>query len=52
MNNTTYSVKGKEIESKWYILDAANKPVGRVATEAARLLRGKHKPVILDIQED
>ena len=44
MNNTTYSVKGNEIESKWYILDAANKPVGRVATEAARLLRGKHKP--------
>jgi len=38
MNNTTYSVKGNEIESKWYILDAANKPVGRVATEAARLL--------------
>ena len=27
MNNTTYSVKGNEIESKWYILDAANKPV-------------------------
>ena len=44
MNNTTYSVKGNEIESKWYILDAAHKPVGRVATEAARLLRGKHKP--------
>ena len=54
MNNTTYSVKGNEIESKWYILDAANKPVGRVATEnkpvgrvateAAKLLRGKHKP--------
>ena len=44
MNNTTYSVKKNEIESKWYILDAANKPLGRVATEAARLLRGKHKP--------
>ena len=44
MNNTTYSVKGNEIESKWYIIDAAGKPVGRVATEAAKLLRGKHKP--------
>ena len=33
-----------EIESKWYIIDAANKPLGRVATEAAKLLRGKHKP--------
>ena len=44
MNNTTHSVKANEIEKKWYILDAANKPLGRVATEAARLLRGKHKP--------
>ena len=44
MNNTTYSVKKCEIESKWYIIDAANKPLGRVATEAAKLLRGKHKP--------
>ena len=44
MNNTTFSAKSGEIESKWYIIDAANKPLGRVATEAARLLRGKHKP--------
>ena len=34
MNNTTYSVKKNEIERKWYIIDAANKPIGRVATEA------------------
>ena len=44
MNNTTYSAKKGEVESKWYIIDAANKPLGRVATEAAMLLRGKHKP--------
>ena len=44
MNNTTYSVKKNEIERKWYIIDAENKPLGRVATEAAKLLRGKHKP--------
>ena len=44
MNNTTYSVKKSEIQRKWYIIDAANKPLGRVATEAAKLLRGKHKP--------
>ena len=44
MNNTTYSIKENEIERKWYIIDAANKPLGRVATEAAKLLRGKHKP--------
>ena len=44
MNNTTYSAKANEVKSKWYIIDAANKPLGRVATEAAKLLRGKHKP--------
>ena len=44
MNNVTYSAKKSEIERKWYIIDAANKPLGRVATEAARLLAGKHKP--------
>ncbi len=44
MNNTTHSVKAKEIEKKWYIIDAANKPLGRVASEAAKLLKGKHKP--------
>ena len=44
MNNTTYSAKKSEVESKWYIIDATDKPLGRVATEAAKLLRGKHKP--------
>ena len=44
MNNTTHSVKAKEIERKWYVIDAADKPLGRVATEVARLLKGKHKP--------
>ena len=43
-NNTTYSAKKGEVESKWYILDASGRPLGRVATEAAKLLRGKHKP--------
>lgn len=44
MNNTTYSIKKSEIERKWYIIDAEDKPLGRVASEAAKLLRGKHKP--------
>lgn len=44
MNNTTHSVKASKIEKKWYVIDAANKPLGRVATEVARLLKGKHKP--------
>ena len=44
MNNTTYSAKAGEIERKWYIIDASGKPLGRIAAEAAKLLRGKHKP--------
>lgn len=44
MNNKTYSLKQSEIVKKWYIIDAADKPLGRVATEVARLLKGKHKP--------
>ena len=45
MNNTTYSVKASEIEKKWYIIDAEGRPLGRVASEAAKLLKGKHKPM-------
>ncbi|HED24103.1 MAG TPA: 50S ribosomal protein L13 [Firmicutes bacterium] len=41
---TTYMAKPDQIKRCWYIIDAAGKPLGRVATEAARLLRGKHKP--------
>jgi ribosomal protein L13, bacterial type len=33
------------IDRKWYILDAAGKPLGRTATQAAHILRGKHKPI-------
>ena len=36
--------KAGEVDRKWYVLDAAGKPLGRVATKAAHLLRGKHKP--------
>jgi large subunit ribosomal protein L13 len=42
---TTYMAKPQDIKRKWYIIDAAGRPLGRVATEAARLLRGKHKPI-------
>ena len=45
--NKTYTPKGKEIEKKWYIIDAKDKVLGRVATEAATLLRGKHKPTFM-----
>ena len=44
MNNTTYSIKASEIERKWYVIDAEGKVLGRLATEVAKLLKGKHKP--------
>jgi len=40
----TYVPKQGEVEKKWYVLDAEGKILGRVAVEAAKLLRGKHKP--------
>lgn len=40
----TYAVKPKEIARKWYVVDATNQPVGRLASAVARVLRGKHKP--------
>lgn len=44
MNNTTYSAKASELEKKWYVIDAEGKVVGRLASEVAKILRGKHKP--------
>lgn len=41
----TYSVKASEIERDWYVVDAADQVLGRLATEVARVLRGKHKPI-------
>ena len=40
----TYSPKASEIQRAWHVIDADGKVLGRVCTEAARLLRGKHKP--------
>lgn len=40
----TYVPKQGEVEKKWFIIDAEGKILGRVAVEAAKLLRGKHKP--------
>ncbi len=42
--NTTFMARKEDVEHKWYILDAAGKPLGRLATEAAVILRGKHRP--------
>ncbi|MDQ3389489.1 MAG: 50S ribosomal protein L13 [Gemmatimonadota bacterium] len=40
----THSVKAGEIERRWFVVDAEGKILGRIATEIARVLRGKHKP--------
>ena len=42
--NSSYLQKPAEVERKWYIIDAAGKPLGRVAAQAATILRGKHLP--------
>ena len=41
----TFSAKAEEIDRKWYVIDAENKVLGDVAVAAARLLRGKDKPL-------
>lgn len=41
----TYVAKTEDIKRKWYILDAKDKILGRLAVKAAVLLRGKHKPI-------
>ncbi|MCW2277782.1 50S ribosomal protein L13 [Heliophilum fasciatum] len=41
----TFMAKANEIERKWYVVDATDKTLGRLASEVARLLRGKHKPI-------
>lgn len=40
----TYSPKASDLYADWHVIDAAGRPLGRVATEVAQLLRGKHKP--------
>ena len=41
---TTFITKPKEVERKWYVIDAEGQTLGRLSTEIARVLRGKHKP--------
>ena len=41
----TFSAKKEEIERIWYIVDAQDKVLGRLASEVAKILRGKHKPI-------
>lgn len=41
---STFMAKKETLERKWYVLDAANKPLGKTAAAAATILRGKHRP--------
>ena len=41
----TFSAKPAEVQHDWFVIDAEGKPLGRMATEIARRLRGKHKPI-------
>jgi large subunit ribosomal protein L13 len=40
----TYTLKGRDITPTWHVLDAEGRPLGRLAVDVARLLRGKHRP--------
>ncbi|NLO83269.1 MAG: 50S ribosomal protein L13 [Clostridiales bacterium] len=41
----TYVAKPNAVARKWYVVDASGKPLGRLASEIAKILRGKHKPI-------
>ena len=43
--NKTYVAKKEDIKRKWYLVDAKDKTLGRLATKVATILRGKHKPI-------
>lgn len=41
----SYMAKAEEVHRKWYVIDAEGKVLGRMASEVAKILRGKHKPI-------
>lgn len=42
---TTFSAKAEEVERKWFVVDASQEPLGRLASKVASVLRGKHKAI-------
>lgn len=52
MKMKTYSQKASEVQRDWYVVDAADKVLGRLATQIATLLRGKHKPTYTPSMDD
>lgn len=45
MSVRTFMAKEHEVERQWWVIDATDRPIGRLATEVAKILRGKHKPI-------
>jgi large subunit ribosomal protein L13 len=43
----TYSIKAKDVERQWHVIDASGKTLGKLATQVANLLMGKHKPTFV-----
>ncbi|HQA60708.1 MAG TPA: uL13 family ribosomal protein, partial [Tepidanaerobacteraceae bacterium] len=42
---SSFMAKKEEVKRDWYVIDAAGKPLGRLASRVAMILRGKHKPI-------
>ena len=47
----TFFAKKESVDHKWFVVDATDRPVGKLATEIARILRGKHKPIFTPQQK-
>lgn len=47
----TYTAKAADIEREWHIIDATDKTLGRLSTQIARMLMGKHKPIYTPSQD-
>lgn len=45
MSQRTFQANKENLERKWYVVDATDKPLGRLASQVAAILRGKHKPI-------
>lgn len=44
----TFSPSARDIDKAWHVIDAADRPLGRLASEIAQLIRGKHKPTFVE----
>jgi len=51
LSTSTTVLNPRDVERRWHVIDAAQRPLGRLATEVATLLRGKHKPAFHPSQD-